>query len=62
MDTQEIKSKRWKLSLKGWAERREMIQKAAKEPGRTLTDVGEEFGISRQRVKQIVEMQPPWEE
>ena len=59
MDTQEIKSKRWKLSLKGWAKRREQIQRAVKS-GRTLTDVGEEFGISRQRVKQIVEMQPPW--
>lgn len=53
MSEQELKSERWTLSLKGWAERRELIRKAVNS-GRTLTDVGDEFGISRQRVKQIV--------
>lgn len=55
MSEQELKSERWTLSLKGWAERRELIRKAVNS-GRTLTDVGDEFGISRQRVKQIVLM------
>ena len=61
MNEQELKSKRWKISLKAWAKRRTQIQKAVRS-GKTMTAVGEEFGISRQRVEQICKMQPPWEE
>ena len=61
MSKEELRSKRWKLTMKGWAERRAMIQKAVKS-GRKQTDVAEEFGISRQRVEQICKMQPTWEE
>ena len=59
MNEQELKSKRWKLSLKEWARRRTQIR-AAVNSGRTYTDVAEEFGISRQRVMQIMNMDIPW--
>jgi len=61
MSKEELRSKRWKLTLKGWAERREMIQKAVKS-GRKMADVAEEYEISRQRVEQICKMRPPWED